>query len=314
MKVLIGYDGSEGAHAAIHDLLRAGLPRDVEALVVSVADVLPPFPHSSYEPKEEQVSMELEPPMLRKARALAAEAMAQARILAAQGAQRVQAEFPDWKVSHEACANSPYWALISKADRWKPDLVVVGSQGRSAVGRFFLGSVSQNVLAHVSCSVRIGRGAHVAPPPAGAPVRIIIGVDGSANAAASVSAVAGRMWPPGSEVKVIAAVDFPFWTELLLGFGLKDRIAQEEDNGLSFARPAVEAAVEGLRIKNLSPTPIVVEGDPKRVLLEEAERWGADCIFLGAKGHSHLERFLLGSVSAAVAARAHCSVEVVRHA
>ena len=46
--------------------------------------------------------------------------------------------------------------------------------------------------------------------------------------------------------------------------------------------------------------------------LEEAERWGADCIFLGAKGHSRFERLLLGSVSTAVSARAHCSVEVVR--
>lgn len=314
MKVLIGYDGSESAHAAIHDLLRAGLPRDVETLVVSVADVFPPLPHSSYEPNEKSASMQRDSPIVRKARALAAEAMAQAWTVAAEGSQQVQAEFPGWRVSHEACPDSPHWALISKADSWKPDLVVVGSQGRSVVGRFFLGSVAQNVLAHVSCSVRIGRGARLASPATGAPVRIIIGVDGSAYAAASVSAVAGRMWPAGSEVKIIAAVDLPFWTEVLLGSGLTDRMAQDEDNDLSVARPAVEAAVEALRIKNLSATTIVVEGDPKRVLVEEAERWGADCIFLGAKGHSRLERFLLGSVSAAVAARAHCSVEVVRRA
>jgi nucleotide-binding universal stress UspA family protein len=54
------------------------------------------------------------------------------------------------------------------------------------------------------------------------------------------------------------------------------------------------------------------EGDPKHVLLDEAEQWGADCLFVGARGLSRIERFLLGSVSAAVAARAQCSVEVVR--
>jgi nucleotide-binding universal stress UspA family protein len=53
-------------------------------------------------------------------------------------------------------------------------------------------------------------------------------------------------------------------------------------------------------------------GDPKRVLVDEAETWSADCIFVGAKGMSRVQRVLLGSVSGAVAARANCSVEVVR--
>jgi hypothetical protein len=40
MKVLIAYDGSSYADAALDDLRRAGLPREGEALVVSVGDVL----------------------------------------------------------------------------------------------------------------------------------------------------------------------------------------------------------------------------------------------------------------------------------
>ena len=43
MKILIGYDGSICADAALHDLNRAGLPHDLDVLVLSVADVvLPP--------------------------------------------------------------------------------------------------------------------------------------------------------------------------------------------------------------------------------------------------------------------------------
>jgi nucleotide-binding universal stress UspA family protein len=58
---------------------------------------------------------------------------------------------------------------------------------------------------------------------------------------------------------------------------------------------------------------VVDDGPPKQVLVRLAEEFGADCIFTGATGYtSRFERFLLGSVSAAVAARAHCSVEVVR--
>jgi nucleotide-binding universal stress UspA family protein len=58
---------------------------------------------------------------------------------------------------------------------------------------------------------------------------------------------------------------------------------------------------------------VIEPGDPKQVLVRHAEEFGADCIFTGATGtSSRIERFVLGSVSAAVAARAHCSVEVVR--
>jgi nucleotide-binding universal stress UspA family protein len=68
-------------------------------------------------------------------------------------------------------------------------------------------------------------------------------------------------------------------------------------------------------LKNTSVTvsAAIVAGDPKQVLVQHAEELGADCIFTGATGFSTpIERFLVGSVSAAVAARAHRSVEVVR--
>jgi hypothetical protein len=37
MKILIAYDGSLCAEAALDDLRKAGLPQDAEALVISVA-------------------------------------------------------------------------------------------------------------------------------------------------------------------------------------------------------------------------------------------------------------------------------------
>ena len=40
MRVLMGYDGSKSADDALDDLGRAGLPREVEALIISVSDSL----------------------------------------------------------------------------------------------------------------------------------------------------------------------------------------------------------------------------------------------------------------------------------
>ena len=49
MKILVGYDGSPSADNALLDLRRAGLPRDADAVVVSVADVLMAPEPANYE-------------------------------------------------------------------------------------------------------------------------------------------------------------------------------------------------------------------------------------------------------------------------
>jgi nucleotide-binding universal stress UspA family protein len=55
-------------------------------------------------------------------------------------------------------------------------------------------------------------------------------------------------------------------------------------------------------------------GDPRRVLIEQAQAWDADSIFVGGRRfNSALERFQLGSVATALVTKAHCSVEVVRN-
>jgi nucleotide-binding universal stress UspA family protein len=310
MKLVIGYDGSDGARDAIHDLRRAGLPRDAEVRVVSVADVWPPLPQSAYEPADETTSFD-KAPIVVKARALAAQARAEAQAFAVEGEALVKTKFPEWKVSHAAYAGSPYLALIAPDDQ-TPDLVVVGSQGRSALGRFVMGSVSQSVLTHATCSVRVARPA-ANPAAAERPVRVVLGVDGSTHSALAVSAVASRAWPAGTEVMVVAVLDAKFWTAMASsGRSPWAWLDESKDDGRSWAERAVKQVVAELTGAGLKATPAVLEGDPKRLLVEEAEGWEADCVVVGAKGHSGLERFLLGSVSAAVAARAHCSVEVIR--
>ena len=64
MKILIGYDGSECADAALDDLMQAGLPANVEAYILSVAEVwLPPPPPSSYDMIANTVSSVTSSPM-----------------------------------------------------------------------------------------------------------------------------------------------------------------------------------------------------------------------------------------------------------
>jgi nucleotide-binding universal stress UspA family protein len=89
-------------------------------------------------------------------------------------------------------------------------------------------------------------------------------------------------------------------------------IAEDVAETQAWTQKIVKAAMVKLRAADLTASFAIKEDDPKRALLDEAEKWKADCIFVGATGLGGLDRFLLGSVSSAVAARAHCSVEVVR--
>jgi nucleotide-binding universal stress UspA family protein len=67
-----------------------------------------------------------------------------------------------------------------------------------------------------------------------------------------------------------------------------------------------------LEAGGIATTSLIEQVSPKRLLVDCAEKNDADCIVMGARGRTRFERMMLGSVSSAVAARAHCSVEVVR--
>ena len=201
MKILIAYDGSECAEAAMDDLRKAGLPsRGVEALVISVAEFwLPPLPPSSYEIIE--AAREAKSPAdLQREYAQGSPSVEAEQTLALRAKERLQRNFPEWKISAEATSGSPASEVIRRADEWKPELIVVGSHGRNALGRFVLGSVSQKVVTEARSSVRVARGRIEVDE---SPVRILLGVDGSPGSEQAVREAAARAWPEGSEARVV---------------------------------------------------------------------------------------------------------------
>src|SRR5262245_9067015 len=203
MKIVLGYDGSDCADAAIEDLARAGVGPDAQVMVVSAVDVFPQLPASVFQQIDKQ-TLAGSSPAIQRAHKLAAQALAEARDLANQGAKQVEKVLPDAKVRGEARVETPATSLLTAAQEGKADLIVVGSQGRSALGRAILGSVSQAVASAARCSVRVAR---KRKSPAGRGLRLIVGVDGSSCSAAAVSAIAMRTWPADTDVLVIVALD-----------------------------------------------------------------------------------------------------------
>lgn len=308
MKVLFAYDGSECADAALRDLGRAGIGSESEILVMSLADVFVP---ATAEGEADDTLPAYMPEGLKRAHERARHKLEEAESLAKRASEQIRLLFPDWRVSHFAAADSPAWALIKKADEWSPDLIIMGARGLSVLGgRLILGSISQRVLYEARCSVRVARRSYQNTDKS---IRILVGVDNSADSKAAVEAICERDWPSGTEVGLLAVVDtvMAITPDLSEGSELKWIEVGEEENW-DQVREVFAAAAEKLRSAGLHAEVLVRRGNPTDEILQEAHTWGADCIFLGAKGTRGIDRLLLGSVSAAVAARAHCSVEVVR--
>ncbi len=297
MKILIGYDGSECANAALDDLQRAGLPAEAEVTVLTATDVFIP-PEISAEDAGEPFPPDV-PHGVKSAWERNKHQLEEAESLAAEAADILQSKFSGWKITPDVHAEMPHWAIILKAAEWNPDLIVVGSHGRSALGRMILGSVSQKVLYETRSSVRIARGRNI---PVNTPIRLVAAADGSPDAEAMLDSICSRNWGKGTLVKLFTVAE-PF-----------PQYEVEPEAKMNRIRDIQTLAEQKLIKAGLEVIPVVEEGDPKHILIREAKAWNADCIFLGAQGHRFLDRFLLGSVSSAVAARAYCSVEVVRQA
>ncbi len=306
-KILIAYDGSKFSDAAIADLERAGLPDSAEAVVLSVTDAweLPELADQVL-PEPGKVSRE-SAETIRRHLEEAAEKM---RGMAETAADRVRGLFPSWDVTAKVNMGKAAFELIKTADSWKADLIVIGSHGRGFMGRAVLGSVSLKVLHEAACSVRIAR---ARAAESDSPTRVLIAADGSPNAELAIDHALARSWPENAEFRLITADDDPSArpeTKYL------DMVVPEDKEDSPEAKEWVDRVLRNpsrrLKAAGLNVTQACRWGDARDVILNEAHGWNADSLFMGARGLGRFHRLLIGSVSAGVAAKAKCSVEIVR--
>jgi nucleotide-binding universal stress UspA family protein len=186
------------------------------------------------------------------------------------------------------------------ARKWSSDLIFVRAHVRKDFAHWMLGSVARALVMTAPCTVQIVRDAgdgrtqtlHSAR-------RVLLGTDGSEHSAAAAEALARRPWPEGSQFRIVS-VEEPWAIK-------SSRVRHNEQ-----AQEAVSSAEQVLASAGLKATVVVLSGNPKEIILEEARNWDADLIVVGSHGRRGVKRFLLGSVSESVAMTAHCSVVVVR--
>ena len=288
MNILLAIDASASSEAALNEVMVRRWPEGTNICVLSVA--------------ESTRLMEITP--------LLQTIMEATQSLVRNAAERL--ERCGVKATAAVVTGHPRSAIVEYAEKWGADFVFVGSHGMSGFTRFLLGSVAQHVVNHAPCSVAVIRErAGTRSRIAGEPMKILLATDGSDCASAAAKSIAGRPWTKASEIKVLGVADIvlpamePWYGEP----GLFMRLHKE---ALEHEQEATAEAAKIVSSTGLTVSTAVLSGNPKAVIVDEAKDWQADLIVVGSYGRTGIDRFLLGSVSAAVAMHAHCSVEIIR--
>src|SRR5262245_46814941 len=146
-------------------------------------------------------------------------------------------------------------------------------------------------------------------------MKILLAVDGSDCSLVAVDEIARRPWPVGSSVKILSVVESPFlpttdpWALPASYYSQIEQIGKEQAQAIVSRAESRIRESQGAALEVITQTN---EGHTVSEILDEAEVWGTDLIVLGSHGYHGLKRFLLGSVSSAVASHANCSVEIMR--
>lgn len=146
MKILIATDGSEFSMVALRSVAERPWPAGSEVRVISVPEFLPLKEFSYLNPREVDD--------------LGTASEEEAAICVAKGVEVLSGS------GLKVCSNVPivrdriFQVILDESEKWKADVIVLGSHGRSGFDRMVMGSVSEAVALHAKCSVEVIRCPH----------------------------------------------------------------------------------------------------------------------------------------------------------
>jgi nucleotide-binding universal stress UspA family protein len=147
MRILLAIDESDCSAAAVRAVIAQLRPRQTDVRVVHAVNWEHILPISLQFERGSDVAHAYQ-----KLRDLSAR---DADALVARAARQLQdAGFATSTVVQEG---EPRRVILDCADAWHADLIVVGSHGKAGLDRLLLGSVSEHIARHASCSVEIVR-------------------------------------------------------------------------------------------------------------------------------------------------------------
>ncbi len=206
---------------------------------------------------------------------------------------------------------TPVDGVLREADRFDADVIVVGWRGHGVTRRLLVGSVSRAVARRARSAVLVVR-----RRPADVS-RIVIGLDGSANARRAVAFVASLRAPRRGEVTLFTTVErMGVPSQALVPARIRAGVAADVErvntDRVRTAKQAQDQAAGELRRRGWHVKLIATAGEPLRDLLATAVSVRAHIVVVGARGVGGVRQLLLGSVAEGVLNHCPATVLLVR--
>lgn len=209
-------------------------------------------------------------------------------------------------------ASDVHQEILNQAETLSADLLVVGSHGRSGIGRLLLGSITEKLLRKATCPVMIvpHHAADVAVDRPPRFERILCPVDFSDSSLRAVTTAMELAQESNATLTLMHAIEIP--PEL-------SEYMPPSDVSLEAIRAAAVAA-SLTRLRDLVPDSVrtfctvettVVEGAAYRHILAVAAERQTDLIVMGVHGRGAIDLLVFGSNTARVTRAATCPVLVV---
>jgi nucleotide-binding universal stress UspA family protein len=191
----------------------------------------------------------------------------------------------------EVREGTPSSVILEYIDEADVDLVAMGTQGRTGLRRFVLGSVAEHVLRASSVPTLITRGDD--DPPTLPYRNVLVPTDGSECASGAVDHALAIASATDATVHAINVVDTEAYKRAPGSVPPSDYIDILEHSG----KEATEDVAERANDAGLDVRTAILEGRPSDGIIAYAADNDVDAVVMGTHGRSGLDRFLLGSTT-----------------
>jgi nucleotide-binding universal stress UspA family protein len=194
------------------------------------------------------------------------------------------------------------------------DLIVVSTHGRGGMGRAWLGSGTEAIILQAPVPVLVHHPvADETPPAVAAPAEVLVAVDRS-EFSLQVLGPAEHLARALGATLVLATVAEPILIHArVIGSPVIDIDQEETDRRIAKGEAFVEEVAATLSVRGVPVrTRVLVDEQPARAILAEAERMGAVAIAMTTHGRRAVSRLLFGSVTDKVVRATRRDVLVVR--